>query len=147
MAAPSVTLLGPVDSVVGPYAEYVVLVLVLANLLTRKLAHDAHVRQAREGGADAIARSPAHVATTALLVLASFYYLTLHHHAGIVLSTLVLGTFFTDFFELEARKVEARNDIPIERPKSALLASTLVVLYAAYISLFFVVEPLWNAIV
>lgn len=146
MADISVTLLGPIDAVVGPYAEYVVLVLALVNLVTRKIAFDSYVSKAREG-VESFGRHPVHVVSTILLLLASFYFTTLEQHSGIVLSTLVLGMFFTDFFEFEARQVEARNDLEVDRPNSSLLASSLVVLYAAYLSLFFVVEPLWNAVV
>jgi hypothetical protein len=35
----------------------------------------------------------------------------------------------------------------VEAPKSAIVASGLVVLYAAYYALFFVVEGVWNAII
>ena len=82
-----------------------------------------------------------------VLVLGSFYYLTLHHHSGIVLSVLVVGTVLTDFFEFEARLVEARRDIPLEAPKGAIVGSLIVVAYAAYLALFFVVEPIWSAVV
>lgn len=146
MAGPSVTLFGPIDALVGPYAEYVVLVLAVANLVTRKVAHDAHVEQA-DDGAEAISRHPLHVGSSVLLVLTSFYYTTLHQHAGIVLSTLVLGVFISDFFEFEARKVEARNDMEIESPNASLVASAVMLLYAGYLSLFFLVEGYWNAIV
>ena len=139
-------LFGPVDAVLAPVVEYVVLVLVLVNLVTRLVAHRSHVGQA-EDGADAIARHPVHEATNALLVVTAFYYATLNYVGGVVLSTLVVGMVLADFFEFEARKVEAREDLEIERPKGALFASVWVVGYALYISLFFLVEPLWNAIV
>jgi hypothetical protein len=64
-----------------------------------------------------------------------------------VLSVLVVGTVLADFFEFESRKVEARNDMTIERPKSALTGSLLVLLYAGYQSVFFVIQPVWSAIV
>ena len=82
-----------------------------------------------------------------LLVLASFYFLTLSHHSGIVLSVLVVGMVLADFFEFEARLVEARQDLPLEPPKGAMVASALVLLYAAYLALFFVIEPVWSRIV
>ncbi len=50
--------------------------------------------------------------------------MTLHHHGGMVLSVLVLGAVITDFFEFESRKVEARRDIPLERPKGAIVAAS-----------------------
>jgi hypothetical protein len=81
------------------------------------------------------------------LILGSFYYMTLELHGGMVLSVLVLGMFVSDFFEFEARKVEARRDVPLEPPNSAIAASVLVLLYAGYQTLFFVIAPIWNAIV
>jgi hypothetical protein len=140
-----------VDALLGgthhPAILYVLIVLAVANVITRTISHRSHVRQAREEGADAISQHPAHVVTSILLILASFYLATVELHAGIVLSVLVVGMFITDLFELEARRVEARNDRPMGRPNGAIAASVLVVLYAAYISLFFVIAPVWNAIV
>lgn len=140
-------LFGPVDAILEPIIEYVLLVLVLANMATRYMAHRANVRDAREEGPEAVTRRPVHEITSVLLVLGSFYFLTLQHHAGMVLSVLVLGLFITDFFEIEARKVEAEEERPLDRPKAALAASVLVLLYAAYLSVFFLVEPLWNSVV
>jgi len=144
---PPVALFGPLDAVLGDSIEFVLLGLVLANLLTRHFAHRAHVTAAAEGGAEAMSRFAPHVATNVLLVLGSFYYLTLHHHAGMVTSILVLGLFITDFFEFEARKVEARREVPIERPKGAIAASLLALTYVAYQSLFFLIAPAWNAVI
>jgi hypothetical protein len=138
-------ILGPIDALLAPVIEYVVLVLVLANLGTRYLAHGSHVRQAEQS--EDVSRHYLHELSNVVLVLVSFYYLTLHHHSGIVLSMLVIGTVLTDFFEFEARRVEARQGLPIEQPKGAIVASAVVFLYAAYLSLFFVVEPVWSAIV
>ena len=144
------SLFGPVDAVLGsgdpPLIVYVLVVLALLNVLTRAISHRSNVKQARDG-ADAIEQHPAHIATTILLILGSFYLGTVELHSGMVLSVLVVGMFVTDFFELEARRVEARNDRAIGRPNGAIAASVLVVLYAAYLSVFFVVAPLWNAIV
>jgi hypothetical protein len=139
-------LFGPIDSLLAPVMEWVVLALIVANLLTRGIAHRSHVRQAEEG-AEAVSRHPAHQVVTVLLVVASFYFATVDYNGGMVLSTLVLGMVITDFFEFEARKVEARQDRPIERPKGSLVASLLVAAYAGYLSLFFLVEPLWQAVV
>lgn len=147
MAGPSVTLFGPIDAILGPYVEYVVLALVVANLVTRKIAHDAHVRQARDGGADALTHHPAHVASSGLVVIGSFYYTTLHRHAGIVLSMFVVGMVIADHFEFEARQVEADNGMEIEAPKGALTISAFALLYAAYVSLFFLVKPIWTKII
>jgi hypothetical protein len=146
MAAPSVTFFGPLDTVLGPYMGYVVLALAVVNIATRALAHRRHVAQV-DDGADELSRHPAHVASNVLLVLASFYYLTLNHHSGVVAATLIVGLFITDFFEFEARKVEARRGIDLERPKGAIAASVLVLMYVAYITLFFIVKPIWSAIV
>lgn len=147
MAAPSVTLFGPLDTVLGGQIAYVLLALAVVNIGTRMYQHRKHVKQAEEGGAEAVSRSPIHVASNLALVLASFYYLTLHHHAGIVTSALVVGLFLTDFFEFEARKVEARRGIPIERPKGAIAASILALMYVSYQTLFFLVEPIWSAVI
>jgi len=147
MAAPSVTFFGPLDTVLGPYMAYVVLVLAVVNIATRALAHRRHVEQAAEGGAEAISRHPIHVASNLLLVVAALYYTTLHAHSGVVASTLIVGLFLTDVFEFEARKVEARRGVDLERPKGSIAASVLVLMYAGYITLFFVIEPFWSAIV
>ena len=148
MADVSVSLFGPLDALLatGSRAEFVVLVLVVSNILTRKLANDRYRRQA-EDGADALSRHPLHIASTWGLVLASFYFLTLNHHSGVVLTVLVLGMFVADFFEFESRKVEVREDLPLERPSGAIVASLIVLLYAAYLSLFFVIAPIWFQIV
>jgi len=139
-------LFGPIDDLLAPVIEWVVLALVVANLVTRAIAHRTHVRQAREG-AEAISRHPAHQAVTVLLVVVSFYFATVDYNGGMVLSTLVLGMVITDFFEFEARKVEARTNEEIGRPKGSLAASLLVAAYAGYLSLFFLIEPLWQAVV
>jgi hypothetical protein len=81
------------------------------------------------------------------LVLGAFYYTTVHHHAGMVLAMLALGVIITDFFEFEARKVEARSERTLERPKAALAASVLVLGYALFQSLFFIVEPIFSSII
>jgi ABC-type xylose transport system permease subunit len=144
MADPS-SLLGPVDAL-RPYVEYVVLALVLLNMVTRLIAHRTHRRQAQRG-AEAVTRHPAHVLSGILLVLGAFYYTTVHHHAGMVLAMLALGVIITDFFEFEARKVEARSERTLERPKAALAASVLVLGYALFQSLFFIVEPIFSSII
>jgi hypothetical protein len=146
MAAPSVTFFGPLDTVLGPYMGYVLLALAVVNIATRAFQHRQHVKQAEEG-AEALSRQPIHVASNVLLVLASFYYVSLHQHSGIVASSLIVGLFITDFFEFEARKVEARRGIDLERPKGAIAASAFVLMYVAYITLFFIVKPIWSSIV
>jgi len=146
MVDPSVALFGPLDTLVAPYIEFVLLALVLLNFVSRRVAHGRHVRQA-EDGADAVSRHPFHSFTTWGLVLASFYYLTLHHHSGMVLGTLVLGTYIADLFEFEARKVEAREGRDLEAPKGALVAAGFTFLYVGYLSVFFLIEPLWTQII
>ena len=141
------SLLGPID-VLEPIIEYVVFALVLVNMGTRWLAYRDYRQQARDDDREeSLDRNWLHEISNVVLVLASFYLLTLHHHAGMVLSSLVLGLFITDFFEFEAREVELRKDKELSTPKGALTASFLVFLYAGYQSLFFIIEPLWNNIV
>lgn len=148
----AVNLFGPIDGVLGAELvesvlaiEALLFVLVLLNLLTRRLAHSRHRRQA-DDGPEAVSRWPVHEGTNVALVIGSFYYLSLAHHAGIVLSVLVIGLFLTDFFEFEARKVEARREIPLEQPKGAIVASLLVFAYAGYQTLFVFVEPIWASV-
>jgi hypothetical protein len=143
----SLSLFGPVDAILHGRIEYVLLVLVLANVAARAIAHRSTVSQAEQEDAEDVSRHPALVATHVLLVLSVFYYTTVHYHSGVVLSVLVLGMVLCDFFEFEARKVEIRNELPIERPKSAMVSSLFVLAYAAYISLFFVIQPYWSQVV
>ncbi|WP_049970969.1 DUF7313 family protein [Haladaptatus cibarius] len=142
----ALSLLGPLD-VLEPYVEFIVLGLVLVNMGTRMLAFRNYRKQARDDDRETIDRWVPHELSNVLLVLASFYFLTLQHHGGMVLSMLVLGLFITDFFEVEARSVEMRRGVPLDKPKAAVTASFVVFLYAAYQSVFSVIEPLWNAIV
>lgn len=148
-----VNLFGPIDTALGAslvegvlVVEALLLVLVLVNFATRRFAYGRHKDQA-EKGADTVARWPVHELSNVVLLIGSFYYLTLSHHGGIVLSVLVVGLFITDFFEFEARKVEARRDIPLEAPKGAIAAAVLVLVYIAYQTLFSFVEPLWTSVV
>jgi hypothetical protein len=129
-----------------PYIAHVVLALVVVNMLTRIRAHSVHQSQV-EDGADELSRYLPHSLTTIALVLASFVFLLVEPHGGMVMAVLVVGLFVTDFFEFESRQVEARNDMTFERPKGAVAASLLALLYAGYQSLFVFVEPLWNAVV
>jgi ABC-type anion transport system duplicated permease subunit len=140
----------PLDPLVAAESviPFVVLALVLANMVTRLLAHRTHVEQAKDAEDDSeISRYLPHSVTTVLLVLASFAFLVVAPHGGMVMSVLVLGVFLADFFEFESRKVEARNEMEMERPKAAVTASLVALLYAAFQSLFFIVEPVWTAIV
>jgi hypothetical protein len=147
MADPSVTLFGPLDTVLGGQMEFVLLALAVVNIGTRMVQHRSNVRQAEDDGPEALSRHPLHVASNVVLVLAAFYYTTLHQHAGIVVSALVVGLFITDFFEFESRKVEARQGWNLERPKGAMAASLLALLYVGYLAVFYLVEPIWSAVV
>jgi hypothetical protein len=124
---------------------YVLLVLVLANLVTRHLAHRKHKRAYRDDAE--LSHYTPHVAVSILLVLASFLFMVFHPHAGMVLSVLIVGMVVSDFFEFEARQVEARNGLPIEAPKSAIAASFVVLLYTLYQSLFWVIKGPWEQII
>jgi len=143
---PSVTLFGPVDTVLAPVIGYVLLVLIVLNMVGRGLEYERIADQAEEG-ADAISRHPLRVGTNFLLVVGAFYYLTVARHAGMIVSLLVVGLFLTDVFEFEARKVEARQGLDIDRPWGAIGASAVAMLYIAYQTLFFLVKPYWTAVV
>lgn len=139
----SYELFGPVDSVLGSeitgeilVIEVVLLGLVLANMVTRMLSHRRHTAQAEDGGAEAITRHPLHVVTNVVLLLGAFYYLTLAHHAGMVASVIVIGVVLTDIFEFESRKVEARRDLDLDRPKAAVAGSLLALVYIGYVTFF-----------
>ena len=136
---------GAVDAL-EPYIAHVVLALVLVNMLTRIRAHTAHERQV-EDGAEELSRYTPHSVTTVALVLAAFTHMLIEPHGGMVMTVLVVAVFLADFFEFEARQVEARNDLTFERPKSAIAASLLALLYAGFQSLFVYVQPVWNAVV
>ncbi|MFB6122780.1 MAG: hypothetical protein ABEJ78_04915 [Haloferacaceae archaeon] len=131
---------------VEPYIAHIAFVAVLVNMFTRQRAHQSYVEQVDQG-AETLSRYTPHTVTSVLLVLSSFGYLFLRPHGGMVLTVLVVGLFLSDFFEFESRQVEARNGMDLERPKSSLVASGVVFLYAAFQSVFFVVQPVWNAIV
>lgn len=129
-----------------PYIAHVVLALVVVNMFTRIRAHSVHERQV-EDGADELSRHLPHTITTVALVLASFVFLIVEPHGGMVMSVIAVGLFLTDFFEFESRQVEARNDMTFERPKGAVAASLLALLYAGYQSLFVFIQPLWRLVV
>jgi len=152
--APIVRLFGPIDGVLGAevgigevlVVEVLLLVLVVGNFVTRFLAHLRHRRQAEESP-DAVSRFFPHEVANVTLIVVSLYYLTVDPHAGMVMSVLVLGLFIADFFEFEARKAEARRDVSLDRPKGALGAATLVFAYAAYQTLFFLIDGFVAAVV
>lgn len=144
---PFVSLFGPVDRVLSGYITYALLALLIVNMIARAKEYGQVKRQANEDGPEAVTRDPIRVGTNFLLVVGSFYYLTVHHHGGMVFSILVLTLFITDLFEFESRKVEARREIEIDAPKGAIAASLLALAYIAYQTLFFLVAPYWNAVV
>lgn len=146
MVDPSVAIFGPLDTTVGPYMEYVILAFAVLTLLTRRYEFKTLESQVEDGD-ERLDRSLVHSITMGTFVLAAFYYTTLHHHSGVVLSTLVVGTYLADFFEFEARNVEAREGYDLDAPKGALLIAITTLLYAAYISLFFLIEPYWNMVI
>jgi len=136
---------GAIESVSGQL-PYAILALVLISLVTRHLGHSSR-KHAVENGADEVSRFVPHLVVTALMVLACFLYLVVEPHSGMVISVLVTGTVVTDFFEFEARSVEARNNLEFEPPKAAIVASLISLTYAAYIALFWIVREQWTAIV
>ena len=138
--------LAPLEAVAG-ILPTVILVLVLANMVTRFAAHRKHVKEAEDGDDDSLSRYLPHRLTNILLVLSGFALLLVEPHSGMVLSVLVLGMFLADFCEFEARQVEVRNRLELESPKSALVASFVVLLYAAFLSLFVYVRDYWNMVV
>ncbi|WP_049980926.1 DUF7313 family protein [Halolamina rubra] len=137
--------IGALESFSGAF-PYVILALVVANLLTRHLAYRSYKRAA-ENGADALDRYTPHMTISALAILASLLYLVIEPHSGMVISTLVVGTFVADIFEFEARQVEARNNLEIEKPKGAITASVVALLYAMYLALFWVIQGPWEAVI
>ena len=149
----SPALLGPIDvlaeEVVGGVTiiEFILLGLVTVNLAIRGLAHRNIITTARDQGADALSRSVALDVSNVLIVLGGFYYITVHVHGGVVFTVLAIGLLLTDFFEFESRIVEARTEVPLERPKAALVASSFVFLYIAYQSLFFIIRPIWELVI
>ena len=149
-----VNFFGPVDSILGVeigigevlVIEALLLALVILNFVTRKIAHDRHVAQA-EDGADAVSRFLPHEVMNVVLLVGSFYYMTAAYHGGFVLSTLVIGLVLTDFFEFEARMAEARRGVDLERPKGAVAAALIVLAYAGYQTLFFLIDGPVSAII
>lgn len=130
--------------VVGPALPIAILALAVANLATRHLAHRAHVKQAAEN--DSVDQYFPHVFTTVGLVLLSFLFVLVRPVGGTILSLVAITLLVVDLFEYEARNVEARNDMTIEKPKSALLTSVLVVGYAVYYVLVVTGATFWHAL-
>jgi hypothetical protein len=132
-------------SAVGPALPYAIFVMTVANLATRHLAHRRHVEQGQD--ADSVEAYTPHVFTNVGLVLLTFLYILTAPVRGTILIVLVLAMFIADLFELEARNVEARNDMEIEAPKSSIAASLVVLIWSSYYALFFLVEGIWNQFV
>ncbi len=134
----------PLDwlSVVGPILPFAILTMAIANLATRHVAHKRHVQQGESG--DSVESYGPHVFTNVGLLLLSALFAVDAPTGGTVLSMLVVTMLLADLFELESRNVEARNDMTIEAPKSAIVSSGLVLLYAAYYALFFLVADIWS---
>ncbi|QKY15962.1 hypothetical protein [Halorubrum sp. CBA1229] len=129
-------------SAVGPVLPYAILTMAVANLATRHIAHRRHVEQGTDG--DSVEPYTPHAFTNIGLVLLSFLFVLDAPVSGVILSVLVITMLIADLFELEARNVEARNDMPIEAPKSSIAASLFVLVFASYYALWFLVAGLWN---
>jgi hypothetical protein len=132
-------------SAVGPVLPYAILVMAVANLATRHIAYRSHVEQGTDG--DEVEPYTPHAFTNIGLVLLSFLFVPVAPVSGVILSVLVITMLVADLFELEARNVEARNDMPIEAPKSSIAASLLVLVFASYYALWFLVAGIWNQFV
>ncbi len=132
-------------SVVGPVLPFAILVMAIANLATRHVAHRRHVEQGRTE--DSVEPYGPHAFTNVGLLLLSALFAVHAPTGGTILVVVVVTTLIADLFELESRNVEARNDMPIEAPKSAIVSSVFVLLYAAYYALFFVVADVWSGTV
>ena len=137
----------PLDwlNVIGPILPFAILVMAVANLATRHLQHRQHVSQGAD--ADDVERFSIHAFTNIGLILLSFLFAVHAPTGGTILAVLVVTLLFADLFEFEARNVEARNDMPIEAPKSAIVASVLVVFYAAYYALYFLIADLVGVVI
>lgn len=139
--------LGAVDGALETAIPFVVLALAIVNVITRILAHRSHVSQADEHGADGVERSSLHTLSTLALVLATYVYVMVNIHVGVALAAFALTAFIADFFEFEARLVEARTDRPLEPPKAAIGASLFVLVYAGFIVLVTLFGSFWSPVI
>lgn len=137
--------LGWVDAI-GEYLPFAIFVLIVVNAITRHQAHSSHKRNADDGDEN-VNRYPPHTVANVGLVILGLLYVVHHPHGGLIMTALILTMFIADIFEFEARQVEARNGLPIERPKSSLTAWGLAFLYAAYQAFFEFVAPFWELVV
>ncbi|GAB3706148.1 DUF7313 family protein [Halorubrum pallidum] len=129
-------------SAVGPVLPYAIFTMAVANIVTRHLAHRRHVEHGTDG--DSVDPYTPHVFTNIGLVLLGVLFAIDSPVSGVIVSVIIITMVIADLFELEARNVEARNDMTIEAPKSAIAASGLLLVYASYYALFFLVEGIWN---
>ena len=130
---------------VGPVLPYAILVMAVANLATRHVEYKQHAKQGADQ--DSVDQYAPHAFTNVGLLLLSLLFAVVSPVSGTILSIIVITMVIADLFEFEARNVEARNDMPIETPKSAIFTSLLVLVYAAYYALFFLVADIWSQIV
>jgi hypothetical protein len=125
---------------VGPVLPIAILVLAVANVVTRLLSHRHHEQLAAEGN-DELERYGPHVFTNTGLVILGLLFTLYRPISGMIFMIPVIGLFVTDFFEYESREVEVRNDMELERPKAGIAISVLVIIYAAYYGLQFLYQP------
>ncbi|XVH30747.1 DUF7313 family protein [Haloferacaceae archaeon DSL9] len=126
----------------GDILPIAILVLAVANVLTRYLAHRANVRQAEAGDKDEnVARYLPHTVTNFGLVVLALLFVVQRPVSGMIMGIPIAALFIADFFEFEARCVEARNGMPIEQPKSSIVVSSVVLIYAAYYGLAMLYGP------
>ena len=125
-------ILGPIDAIFFPIIEPILLIGAVANLVTRFLAHRSHIKQ-NEEEKGSLQRFVVHEISNGVLIIFSLYYMTIHHHGGMILSLMVLAMVLADIFEFEARLVESRGGMEIELPKGSIVGSALVLTYVLYI--------------
>jgi len=125
-------ILGPIDAIFFPIIEPILLIGAVANLVTRFLAHRSHIKQ-NEEEKGSLQRFVIHEISNGVLIIFSLYYMTIHHHGGMILSLMVLAMVLADIFEFEARLVESRGGMEIELPKGSIVGSALVLAYVLYI--------------
>ena len=143
----SVALFGPVDTLLAPVLIYVLLALVVVNIASRAFEYRQITDQVDDGDEDEhVARNSIRVATNFLLVVAAFYFMTIDRHTGMIFSLFAVGVFLADFFEFEARRVEARQGWPIERPWGSIGASMLALAYVVY-QILAEFLPFWNLVI
>ncbi len=130
---------------VGPVLPYAILVMAVANLATRHVEYKRHVEQGADR--DSVEQYTPHAFTNVGLLLLSLLFAVAAPVSGTILSIIVITMVLADLFEFEARNVEARNDMSIETPKSAIVTSIIVLVYAGYYALFFLVSDIWSQFV